>query len=264
MSSSPSASPTSSWGLGVKANSRGVAPAAHLDVVVVALARRHRRVRHVRDLEQRAPRAAASTSLSSASSVLMLIRDRAHLLAHLGRVLAAGAWLARSSSETRFRSALRSSTSANEPAALGVAGRASVACDRERAPPLSASARSTASGCSRISLRGPARGDPRGFRRGRRLSASTRAIEPTRSSASRSMMRTPIVLRPCDDTSSAWMRIILPLVVTTRMSSPSRTWSIPTTAPLRPAVLMSMMPLPGRGPAAGTPRAACACRSRAR
>src|SRR5207245_2018711 len=40
------------------------------------------------------------------------------------------------------------------------------------------------------------------------LSDSTRATEPTRSSASRSMIRTPHVLRPCDDTSETWKRII--------------------------------------------------------
>src|SRR5204862_2563964 len=77
-------------------------------------------------------------------------------------------------------------------------------------------------------------------------SASTRAIDPTRSSASRSIIRTPIVLRPCERTPSACMRIILPFVVTTRMSSPSRICSMPTTGPLRPSVLMSMMPLPPR------------------
>ena len=59
-------------------------------------------------------------------------------------------------------------------------------------------------------------------------------------------MRTPIVLRPCEETSSAWMRMTLPLVVTSRMSSPSRTCSMPTTVPLRPAVLMSMIPFPAR------------------
>src|SRR5207249_3819771 len=52
---------------------------------------------------------------------------------------------------------------------------------------------------------------------GAELSASTRATEPTWSSGSSSMMRTPQVLRPCEETSAAWKRIILPLVVTTRM-----------------------------------------------
>src|SRR3989441_1044746 len=91
---------------------------------------------------------------------------------------------------------------------------------------------------------------------GAELSASTRATEPTWSSGSSSMMRTPQVLRPCEETSAAWKRIILPLVVTTRMSSPSRTWRIVTTLPLRPPVLMSMIPLPpSSGPLAWRPPA---------
>ena len=160
----PSASPTSSCGFGAKANSRGVAPAPDLDVVVVALARRHRGMRQVRDLEQRAPRCRSSTSLSSASSALMRSADLAHLLAISARDPRRRRLAWPMASEARLRSALRSSTSANEPASLGVAGED---FRTSSAPPLSASARSHRVGLLADQLE-VQHGRPRGFRRGRR------------------------------------------------------------------------------------------------
>src|SRR5207247_9500459 len=78
---------------------------------------------------------------------------------------------------------------------------------------------------------------------GAELSASTRATEPTWSSGSRSMMRTPQVLRPCDETSAARKRIIFPFGVTTSASSPSRPWRSATYAPLPPTASVFLPPL---------------------
>src|SRR5579875_97718 len=77
-------------------------------------------------------------------------------------------------------------------------------------------------------------------------SRATWAIDAILSPSLRFMIRTPWVLRPTTRISRTWVRLTMPPVVMSMMSSGSRTDTTPTTLPLRSLVRMSRMPLPPR------------------
>src|SRR5438093_7555946 len=159
-SSRPSASPTSSWGFGANPKARG---GPQRRTSTLSSSPRPCGADSCGRLGSCATRASScsSTCFSSASSVLMRSpTSRIRAISEEASSPRLLAWPI--ASEARLRSALRSSafrmTSRRE------ASRATT-CFTSSAPPLTASARSTISGCSRISRRSSTalrRGDGRG------------------------------------------------------------------------------------------------------
>ena len=184
--------------------------------------------------------------------------ERLDALAHLAHPRHArlrhprrGAWPGRSPPRPGCARALRSSASCEEASALGVGrersaltqlGAAAVARARARRP---RAARGSVGGRARRSYAA------RGARACRRLRRPRRAATAADACSSRvevrSMMRTPMVLRPWSVTSVGVDADHLALGGDDAgRRRPRATCSMPTTVPLRPSVLMSMMPLPAR------------------